>query len=205
MTLDWASSAGECAILRELLIPPFIIDGKHYFLDLDGKYWNFIFVFLRWSLHLVSSFRPLVRVLFLSFFLLYRGGSGKNLRKVCRKFVPGVIRYPPTKFFPSITFFSSAFSGPTNFFPNMQIFSSQFWRPTHISTGNSHLSIFWPFKCKTFVLIRRSIPRYPAFFLMSFWVFELYKYVKLWKINHFWSKFSIKGQNFSLTHYGKNL
>ena len=42
-------------------------------------------------------------------------------------------------------------------------------------------------------------------FLMSFWVFELYKHLKSWKTVHFRCSFSRKGQKSSLIHHGKNL
>ena len=103
--------------------------------------------------------------------VVYRGGSGKYLRKVCRKFVPAVIWYPPTNFFHKLRFFSSSFSGPTNFFPKIQIFSSEIWRPTHISTENSHLPNFWPFDFKTMEKICRSaflVPTKSAYFPQIF-------------------------------------
>ena len=58
-----------------------------------------------------------------------RGGSSKYLRKVCRKFVPAVIRYPPTNFFHKLHFFSSSFSGPTNFFRKYNFFPLKFGDP----------------------------------------------------------------------------
>ena len=52
-----------------------------------------------------------------------RGGSGKNLRNICWKFVPGVIWCPPTIFFQKWRLFSSVFTVRDSLvFPNMQFF-----------------------------------------------------------------------------------
>ena len=146
-----------------------------------------------------------VKILILDLFSrLSKGGSGENLRKVCRKFVPGVIRYPPTIFFHKLRFFSSAFSGPTNFFPQMQIFSSEIWRPTHIFTENSYFPIFWPFDWRHFSVFE-SLFLYIRLFDEFYSFFWVHKHVKSLKMIHFLSTFSRNDHNFSLMHHGKNV
>ena len=107
------------------------------------------------------------------------GGSGKYLRNVCWKFVPAVIRHPPTNFFHKLHFFSTSFSGPTNFFPKIQIFSSEIWRPTHIFTENLHLPNFRPLNSRplsVFEGLFGDIWFFDEF--SSFWALQTCKIVK---------------------------
>ena len=58
-----------------------------------------------------------------------RGGSGKYLRKVCRKFVSGIIWYPPANFFQHRIFFHQIFWDPPNFFRKCKFFLLKIWDP----------------------------------------------------------------------------
>ena len=60
---------------------------------------------------------------------LYKGGSGKNLRKVCRKFVSGIFWYPPANFFQNRRFFHQFFWDPPNFFRKCKFFPLKIWDP----------------------------------------------------------------------------
>ena len=68
------------------------------------------------------------------------GGSGKYLRKVCRKFVPGVILYRPTNFFHKLPFFHPHFVNPPNFFRKCKFFPLEFGDlPTFLSKIHVYL------------------------------------------------------------------
>ena len=69
-----------------------------------------------------------------------RGWSGKYLRNICRKFVLGIILYPPANFFQNRRFFHQFFWDPPNFFRKCNFFLLKIWDPPIFLSDNAIVS-----------------------------------------------------------------